>query len=62
MLDPKMRHQVEGEVTSPSQLVSIQELLRELLELLTEITPSHPFLAVVMLTKVLFVEADKLMP
>ena len=38
MLDPKVHHQVEGEVTTPSQLVSFQELLRELLELLTEVT------------------------
>ena len=38
MLDPKMRQQEEGEVTAPSQLISFQELLRELLELLTEVT------------------------
>ena len=43
MLDPEMRRQVEGEVTSPSQLVSIQELLRELLDFLTEIIQDEFF-------------------
>lgn len=38
MLDPKISHQAEGETTTLSQLVYFQELLRELLELLTEIT------------------------